>query len=140
MDIIGHKVFVRLKDIPMYLSKSTKDSIRNRYSHSVEVGLSTEYMLNHLSAELGNDVDLNFFKIGKIVGLLHDIGHTAFSHDGETILDKMLQKASASFTTPLRFNANLNNFRRILKYEFYDNLPEDVRQYAFASLAISLLE
>lgn len=134
MDIIGHKVFVRLKDIPMYLSKSTKDSIRNRYSHSVEVGLSTEYMLNHLSGELGNDVDLNFFKIGKIVGLLHDIGHTAFSHDGETILDTMLQKASASFATPLRFNANLNNFRRILKYEFYDNLPEDVRQYAFASL------
>ncbi|MFC2057857.1 HD domain-containing protein [Campylobacterota bacterium] len=134
MDIIGHKVFVRLKDIPMYLSKNTKDSIRNRYSHSVEVGLSTEYMLNHLSAQLGDDVDLNFFKIGKIVGLLHDIGHTAFSHDGETILDIMLQKASSSFEKPLRFNANLNNFRRILKYEFYDNLPEDVRHYAFASL------
>lgn len=134
MDIIGHKVFVRLKDIPMYLSKSTKDSIRNRYSHSVEVGLSTEYILNHLSRELGNDVDLNFFKIGKIVGLLHDIGHTAFSHDGEIILDKMLQKASVAFKAPLRFNANLNNFRRILKYEFYDNLPEDIRQYAFASL------
>lgn len=134
MDIVGHKVFVRLKDIPMYLSKSTKDSIRNRYSHSIEVGLSTEYILNHLSAQLGDDVDLNFFKIGKIVGFLHDIGHTAFSHDGEIILDKMLQKASVSLVTPLRFNANLNNFRRILKYEFYDNLPEDVRQYAFASL------
>jgi dGTP triphosphohydrolase len=134
LGIVGHKVFVRLKDIPMYLSKHTKDSIRNRYSHSVEVGLSTEYMLNHLSAQLGDDVDLNFFKIGKIVGLLHDIGHTAFSHDGEIILDKMLQKASLSFSSPLRFNANLNNFRRILKYEFYDNLPEDVRQYAFASL------
>lgn len=134
MDIVGHKVFVRLKDIPMYLSKSTKDSIRNRYSHSIEVGLSTEYMLNHLSTQLGDDVDLNFFKIGKIVGFLHDIGHTAFSHDGEIILDKMLQTASESFKIPLRFNANLNNFRRILKYEFYDNLPEDVRQYAFASL------
>lgn len=134
LGIVGHKVFVRLKDIPMYLSKHTKDSIRNRYSHSVEVGLSTEYMLSHLSAQLGSDVDLNFFKVGKIVGLLHDIGHTAFSHDGETILDKMLQKASASFKKPLRFNANLNNFRRILKYEFYDNLPEDVRQYALASL------
>lgn len=134
MDIIGHKVFVRLKDIPMYLSKSTKDSIRNRYSHSVEVGLSTEYILNHLSAQLGDDVDLNFFKIGKIVGLLHDIGHTAFSHDGETILDTMLQKASSSYKEPLSFNANLNNFRRIIKYGFYDNLPEDVRQYAFASL------
>ncbi|GIT98161.1 HD domain-containing protein [Sulfurovum sp. TSL1] len=134
LGIVGHKVFVRLKDIPMYLSKRTKDSIRNRYSHSVEVGLSTEYILNHISRQLGNDVDLNFFKIGKIVGLLHDIGHTAFSHDGETILDKMLQKASASFDTPLRFNANLNNFRRILKYGFYDNLPEDVKQYAFASL------
>lgn len=134
MDIIGHKIFVRLKDIPMYLSKSTKDSIRNRYSHSVEVGLSTEYLLNHLSGELGDEVDLNFFKIGKIVGLLHDIGHTAFSHDGETILDSMIQEASQSFSTPLRFNANINNFRRILKYGFYDNLPEDVRTYAFASL------
>jgi len=134
MDIVGHKIFVRLKDIPMYLSKSTKDSIRNRYSHSIEVGLSTEYILNHLSAQLGDDVDLNFFKIGKIVGFMHDIGHTAFSHDGEIILDKMLQKASELFTAPLRFNANLNNFRRILKYEFYNNLPEDVRQYAFASL------
>ncbi|EIF50719.1 HD domain-containing protein [Sulfurovum sp. AR] len=134
LGIVGHKVFVRLKDIPMYLSKRTKDSIRNRYSHSMEVGLSTEYILNHLSRQLGNDVDLNFFKIGKIVGLLHDIGHTAFSHDGETILDTMLQKASATLDSPLRFNANLNNFRRILKYEFYENLPEDVREYALASL------
>lgn len=134
LGIVGHKVFVRLKDIPMYLSKRTKDSIRNRYSHSIEVGLSTEYMLNDLSAKLGHDVDLNFFKIAKIVGFLHDIGHTAYSHDGETILDQKLQKASASFATPLRFNANLNNFRRILKYGFYDNLPEDVKKYAFASL------
>ena len=134
MDIVGHKIFVRLKDIPMYISKKTKDSIRNRYSHSIEVGLSTEYILNHLSRELGDDVDLNFFKIGKIVGMLHDIGHTAFSHDGEVILDRMLQEASSSLATPIRFNANLNNFRRIQKYGFYENLPEDVQHYAYASL------
>ena len=60
MDIVGHKIFVRLKDIPMYISKKTKDSIRNRYSHSIEVGLSTEYILNHLSRELGDDIDLKF--------------------------------------------------------------------------------
>jgi len=134
MDIVGHKIFVRLKDIPMYISKKTKDSIRNRYSHSIEVGLSTEYILNHLSRELGEDVDLNFFKIGKIVGMLHDIGHTAFSHDGEVILDRMLGEASSSLSKPIRFNANLNNFRRIIKYGFYENLPEDVQHYAFASL------
>jgi len=134
MDIVGHKIFVRLKDIPMYISKKTKDSIRNRYSHSIEVGLSTEYILNHLSRELGDGIDLNFFKIGKIVGFLHDIGHTAFSHDGEVILDRMLQEASVSLSSPIRFNANLNNFRRIQKYSFYDNLPEDVQHYAYASL------
>lgn len=134
MDIVGHKIFVRLKDIPMYISKKTKDSIRNRYSHSIEVGLSTEYILNHVSRELGDGIDLNFFKIAKIVGFLHDIGHTAFSHDGEVILDRMLQEASSSLSKPIRFNANLNNFRRIQKYGFYDNLPEDVRHYAYASL------
>ena len=134
MDIVGHKIFVRLKDIPMYISKKTKDSIRNRYSHSIEVGLSTEYILNHMSRELGDGIDLNFFKIAKIVGFLHDIGHTAFSHDGEVILDRMLQEASSSLSKPIRFNANLNNFRRIQKYGFYDNLPEDVRHYAYASL------
>jgi len=134
MHIIGHKIFVRLKDIPMYLSKKTKDSIRNRYSHSVEVGLSTEYLLNNISRQLGNDIDLNFFKIAKIIGLVHDIGHTAFSHDGEVILDKILRKKSASWATPIRFNANLNNFRRISKYGLFDLLPEDVKKYAFASL------
>ena len=134
MHIIGHKIFVRLKDIPMYLSKKTKDSIRNRYSHSIEVGMSTEYLLNHVSRQLGNDIDLNFFKIAKIIGLVHDIGHTAFSHDGEVILDKILRKKSASCTTPIRFNANLNNFRRISKYGLFDLLPEDVKKYAFASL------
>lgn len=134
MHIVGHKIFVRMKDIPMYLSKKMKDSIRNRYSHSVEVGLNTEYLLNHVSRELGSDVNLNFFNIAKIIGLVHDIGHTAFSHDGEIILDKMLRKASLSFSTPVRFNANLNNFRRITKYGFFDLLPEDVRRYALASL------
>ncbi|CAA6814627.1 MAG: Unknown protein [uncultured Sulfurovum sp.] len=134
MHIVGHKIFVRLKDIPMYLSKKTKDSIRNRYSHSVEVGLGTEYILNHVSRELGNDVNLNFFKIAKVIGLVHDIGHTAFSHDGEVILNKMLREASGTLTTPIRFNANLNNFRRISKYGLFDLLPEDIRRYAFASL------
>ena len=134
MGIVGHKVFVRLKDIPMYLSNKTRDSIRNRYSHSVEVGLSTEYMMNHISRQLGNDIDLNFFNVAKIVGMLHDIGHTAYSHDGEVILDKMISQASSHFEEPVRFNANLNNFRRIEKYELYEVLPQDIKEYALASL------
>ncbi len=134
MHIVGHKIFVRLKDIPMYLSKKTKDSIRNRYSHSVEVGFGTEHMLKYMSRQLGDDVDLNFFHMAKIIGLVHDIGHTAFSHDGEVILNKMLLQASKTLPVKVRFNANLNNFRRIEKYGFFDVLPEDIRRYALASL------
>ena len=134
MYIVGHKIFVRLKDIPMYYSKKTKDSIRNRYSHSVEVGLSTEYVLSSVSRKLGDDVDLNFCNIGKIIGLVHDIGHTAFSHDGEVILDRLIAKASDFLDSPLHFNANLNNFRRIEKYGLFDVLPHDVKKYAYASL------
>lgn len=134
MHIVGHKIFVRMKDIPMYLSKKTKDSIRNRYSHSVEVGLGTEYVLGHVSRQLGDEVNLNFFNVAKIIGMVHDIGHTAFSHDGEMILDKALRDASNSCTTPIRFNANLNNFRRIEKYALFDMLPKDIKHYALASL------
>jgi len=134
MFIIGHKIFVRLKDIPMYLSKKTKDSIRNRYSHSIEVGMGTEYILNNVSKQLGDDVNLNFFKIAKIIGFIHDIGHTAFSHDGELILDTMLQEASVSLETTIRFNANINNFRRISKYGLFELLPDNIEKYATASL------
>ena len=123
-----------MKDIPMYLSKNTKDSIRNRYSHSIEVGLGTEYVLSAVSRALGNEVDLNFLHIAKIIGMVHDIGHTAFSHDGEVILDRMLKKETKTYDNPIRFNANLNNFRRIEKYGLFDILPLDVKRYALASL------
>ena len=134
MQIVGHKIFVRMKDIPMYLSKKTRDSIRNRYSHSIEVGLSTEYILDAISNNLRTEADLNFFNIAKIVGFVHDIGHTAFSHDGEVILDKALKKASKELDTQIRFDANINNFRRIEKYRLFALLPKDIEKYALASL------
>lgn len=134
MHIVGHKIFVRMKDVPMYLSKKTKDSIRNRYSHSIEVGLSTKYIIDDISRKLGDDVDLDFYGVANIVGLVHDIGHTAFSHDGEMILDGMLREASSSLPKEIRFNANLNNFRRIEKYGLFDLLPEEIKEYATASL------
>ncbi len=134
MHILGHKIFVRLQEIPMYLSKKTRDSIRNRYSHSIEVGLSTEYLLAQLSRRLGEGIDLNFFSVAKTVGMVHDIGHTAFSHDGEVILDRLLQEASETLPETVRFDANLNNFRRIEKYGLFDLMPEAVKRYALASL------
>jgi dGTP triphosphohydrolase len=91
-------------------------------------------MMRHLSRQLGHDINLNFFNVAKIVGMLHDIGHTAYSHDGEVILDQMIKEASSHLGEPIRFNANLNNFRRIEKYELYEVLPEDIREYALASL------
>jgi len=66
--------------------------------------------------------------------MLHDIGHTAYNHDGEVNLDRMISETSSHLEAFIRFNANLNNFRRIEKYELYEVLPQDIREYALASL------
>ncbi len=132
LHIIGHKIFVRMKDVPMYLSKKVRDSIRNRYSHSIEVGLATEYIIDSISKDL--QINLNFFGVAKIVGLVHDIGHTAFSHDGEVILNKLLQEASRKLGVRIYFDANLNNFRRIFKYGLFDPLLPKIKRYTLASL------
>jgi len=71
---------------------------------------------------LGHDVNLNCFHVSKIVGMLYDIGHTAYNHDGEVNLDRMISEVSLHLEAFIRFNANLNNFRRIKKYELYEVL------------------
>ena len=46
----------------------------------------------HLTERIGRKIDLNLDEISKIklYGLLHDIGHTAFSHEGEDVVKKYI--------------------------------------------------
>ncbi len=55
-----------------------------RFEHS----LGTAYLASVIAERLGLDADTA--RKVKLCGLLHDIGHTAFSHEGEDVLKKYL--------------------------------------------------
>jgi hypothetical protein len=55
-----------------------------RFEHS----LGTAYLSSIIARRLGLDADTA--RRVKLYGLLHDIGHTAFSHEGEDVLKKYL--------------------------------------------------
>ncbi len=55
-----------------------------RFEHSI----GTAYLASVIAEKLGLDADTA--RKVKLCGLLHDIGHTAFSHEGEDVLEKYL--------------------------------------------------
>jgi putative nucleotidyltransferase with HDIG domain len=55
-----------------------------RFEHSI----GTAYLASVIAERLGLDADTA--RRVKLCGLLHDIGHTAFSHEGEDVLERYL--------------------------------------------------
>ncbi len=81
---------------------------RNRLTHSLEVSQIARSVATNIGHHIGNGAytcrkDLYVIEAA---ALAHDIGHPAFGHSGERILDRICQKERIG-----RFEGNAQNFR-----------------------------
>ncbi len=109
--IIHSKSFRRLKHKTQVYIKTSGDHYRTRLTHTLEV--------SQIAKTIGKGIGLNEDLI-EAIALGHDIGHVAFAHNGEEVLDKLL---------PGGFRHNENSVRVLTKIEKHGtglNLSEEV--------------
>ncbi|MEY7998954.1 deoxyguanosinetriphosphate triphosphohydrolase [Clostridium sp. Mt-5] len=109
--IIHSKSFRRLKHKTQVYIKTPGDHYRTRLTHTLEV--------NQIGKTIGKGIGLNEDLI-EAIAMGHDIGHVAFAHSGEELLDKLL---------PEGFKHNENSIRVLTKIEKQGrglNLTEEV--------------
>lgn len=109
--IIHSKSFRRLKHKTQVYIKTSGDHYRTRLTHTLEVA--------QIAKTIGKGIGLNEDLI-EAIALGHDIGHVAFAHNGEEVLNKLL---------PEGFKHNKNSIRVLTKIERTGrglNLTEEV--------------
>lgn len=109
--IIHSKSFRRLKHKTQVYIKTWGDHYRTRLTHTLEVC--------QIAKTIGKGIGLNEDLI-EAIALGHDIGHVAFAHNGEEVLDKLL---------PEGFRHNENSIRVLTRIERQGkglNLTEEV--------------
>lgn len=97
--IIHSKSFRRLKHKTQVYIKTFGDHYRTRLTHTLEV--------NQIARTIGASLSLNVDLI-EAISLGHDIGHVAFAHNGEAVLNELL---------PGGFKHNENSVRVLRRIE-----------------------
>lgn len=97
--IIHSKSFRRLKHKTQVYIKTWGDHYRTRLTHTLEVA--------QIGKTIGKGIGLNEDLI-EAIALGHDIGHVAFAHNGEEVLNELL---------PNGFKHNVNSVRVLTKIE-----------------------
>ncbi|WP_125152549.1 deoxyguanosinetriphosphate triphosphohydrolase [Clostridium rectalis] len=97
--IIHSKSFRRLKHKTQVYIKTSGDHYRTRLTHTLEVA--------QIAKTIGKAIGLNEDLI-EAISLGHDIGHVAFAHSGEEVLNSLL---------PNGFAHNKNSIRVLTKIE-----------------------
>lgn len=97
--IIHSKSFRRLKHKTQVYIKTWGDHYRTRLTHTLEVA--------QIGKTIGKSIGLNEDLI-EAIALGHDIGHVAFAHSGEEVLNELL---------PNGFKHNINSIRVLTKIE-----------------------
>lgn len=80
--IIHSKAFRRLESKTQVIISHESDHNRKRLTHSLEV--------SQISETVAYNLGLNIF-LTQAIALGHDLGHTAFGHGGESLLDEILR-------------------------------------------------
>lgn len=80
--IIHSKAFRRLKDKTQVYIRTNGDHYRRRLTHTLEV--------SQIARTIGIGIGLNEYLI-EAIALGHDLGHVAFAHNGEEVLNDFLK-------------------------------------------------
>lgn len=81
--IIHSKAFRRLKDKTQVYIRTNGDHYRKRLTHTLEV--------SQIARTIGIGIGLNEYLI-EAIALGHDLGHVAFAHNGEEVLNYFLKE------------------------------------------------
>jgi dGTPase len=100
--ILHARAFRRLKHKTQVFVPHVDDHPRTRLTHTLEVS----QLGRSIARALGLNEDL-----AEAVALGHDLGHTAFGHTGETILDEILTGRNAEIRLPEQVAAGAGRFK-----------------------------
>lgn len=123
--ILYSSSFRRLQGKMQILGINSSAFYRNRLTHSLEVAQIAKSIAFELSKSLGGSAV--YYASPKTIrksdlfcleaaALCHDIGHPAFGHSGERVLDRIARKYGK------RFEGNAQNFRVLRTLDKYDPL------------------
>jgi dGTPase len=129
--ILHSRAFRRLKHKTQVFVPHVGDHPRTRLTHTLEVG----QLARTIARALGLNEDL-----AEAAAMGHDLGHTAFGHTGESVLDEVLRGVNSEVVLPDvvtaevgRFKHNYQSLRVVDLFERrYDlpglNLSDQVRE------------
>ncbi len=119
--ILHARAFRRLKHKTQVFVPHVGDHPRTRLTHTLEVG----QLARTIARALGLNEDL-----AEAAAMGHDLGHTAFGHTGETVLDEILSGENPHLTLPEsvvgevgRFKHNYQSLRVVDLFERRYELP-----------------
>ncbi len=100
--ILHARAFRRLKHKTQVFVPHVGDHPRTRLTHTLEVG----QLARTIARSLGLNEDL-----AEAVAIGHDLGHTAFGHTGETVLDEILRGGNPEVKLPEAVVAEVGRFK-----------------------------
>ena len=120
--IIHSASFRRLQGKTQVFPGHESDFFRNRLTHSLEVSQIAEGIADRLNKvyeeELGSNGLINS-RLCAAAGLVHDIGHPPFGHNGERALDKKMKEYGG-------FEGNAQTLRILSRLEKKANYDQPV--------------
>ncbi len=135
--ILYSNSFRRLQGKMQVLGVRSEAFFRNRLTHSLEVA-QVAFAIAEKIQEACKDIQNGLYSndhmfVLQAAALGHDIGHPAFGHSGERVLDKI----GLSLSFPIRFEGNAQNFRVLRNIEKKDAMCQGLNLTNRVLLAIN---